>query len=222
MLARYGSINFLRFLSGVYGIVSLFLPWLVLESEGQILTLTLFLNQWSDYYHPHYTPVLFSVLLQISAVLAFALAIMILGCFTAFLSTFIPGMKGRVFALSAGISFCLAPTILLFGFIFLFDSVGGLRTAFSTSLFPGFFMAFVAAVPAFVSLSNLRRTMTFLFAWAVFLIVLFRIFLFAYHWHGEQYHVLIWPSLIFSLIATSLSTLVYGIIAGIVKLLKKK
>ena len=212
MLARK-NLKFLGILSGVYGIVSLLLPWWVVDSSGYVSPLSLWFDGWYEFVPlPYYT------LTHLSAILAITMAIMILGCFTAFLSSFTLGRKGKLLIFSAGISFLLAPITFLVSLGLLFSGLGRIffgsmsRYYYSASVSSGFIMAFVASVPAFLSLGNLRRIKFFLLTWAMFSAVLFCMWTIVFRVHlFVPLSTLLMGSFGNSLILTSISTLVYGI-----------
>lgn len=222
MLAR-NNLNFLSILSGVYGLVSLLLPWWIVDSGGYVHPLSLWFKGWFEF-----APLPYYALTHVSAILAITMAIMILGCFTAFLGSFTPGMKGRKLMFSAGISFSIAPIIFLTSFELLFSGFGriffGSMTGYSSSVSSGFIMAFVAAVPAFVSLGNLKRIKFFLLVWVILSVVWIGFWTIVYGldpsdpYYHERMSALAIGSPIFSLELTSISTLIYGIYL----LLKKK
>lgn len=215
------SRNFLRLLSGVYGIVSLFLPWAFIESSLGHFPVSLW--GWVDfqlfrvYYLPYY------ILTYAFGVLALTLALMVLGCFVELLSCFTPEMKGKKLAFSGGMLFSLTPLVFVFGLGSLFSSMGiiffgstsGPYGTYSSSVASGFIMSFIAAVPAFLSLGNLRRMKFFLLIWAILSPILAITSFFAYRsiWekYGIDYGPLILGSLLGSLMITSILTLVYGI-----------
>jgi len=210
MLARK-NLNFLGILSGVYGITSLLLPWWILDSRGYISPIGLWFDSWHEFVPlPYYT------LTHLSAILAITMAIMILGCFTAFLGSFTPGRKGKLLIFSAGISFSSAPIIFLISLNLLFSGVErvffGSMSGYSSSVSSGFIMAFVAAVPAFLSLGNLRRIKFFLLTWAMLSAVLFCMWTIVFRIHlFVPLSTLLMGCFGNSLILTSISTLVYGI-----------
>jgi len=217
MLARK-NLNFLGILSGIYGMVSLFLPWWVVNSSGYVSPLSLWYGNWHEFVPlPYYT------LTHLSAILAITIAIMILGCFTAFLSSFTPGRKGRMLMFSAGISFVLAPIIYVVSLNLLFSGVGRIffgsmyHYGYSASVSSGFIMAFVASVPAFLSLGNLRRIKIFLLVWALISVGWIGFWTIVYGlnpavpYYHERMNALIMGAPIFSLEITSISTLVYGV-----------
>lgn len=223
------NLNFLGILSGVYGIISLLLPWWILDSGGYVYSLSLWFNDWLAFgslFRP--VPLPYYFLTHVSAILAVTLAIMILGCFTAFMGSFTRGTKRRVLIFSAGISFSLAPIVFLASFELLFSGFGriffGSMAGYSASVSSGFIMAFVAAVPSFVSLGNLRRTKFFLLVWAILSAVWIGLWTIVYSvypsepFYYERMSGLAIGAPIFSLILTSISTLIYGIYL----LLKKK
>jgi len=215
MFARK-NLNFLGILSGVYGIVSLLLPWWILDSRGYISPIGFFHSSWYEFRPlPYYT------LTHLSAILAITMAIMILGCFTVFLGSFTPGRKGKLLMFSAGMSFVLAPIIFLLSLNLLFSGVErvffGTMSGYSSSVSSGFIMAFVAAAPAFLSLGNLRRIKFFLLAWALisFVSIGFWYIVYGLHpsvlYYHERVSALVTSSPFFSLMLTSILTLVYGI-----------
>lgn len=210
MLARE-NLNFLGILSGVYGIVSLLLPWWIVDSGGYVSPLNLWFDSWYEF-----APLPYYTLTYLSAILAITMAIMILGCFTAFLGSFTPGRKGRLLMFSAGISFSVAPIIFLTSLHLLFSGFGqiffGSTSSYSSSVSSGFLMAFVAAVPAFLSLGDLRRIKFFLLTWAMFSAVLFCMWTIVFQVHlFVPLSTLLMGSFGNSLVITSISTLVYGI-----------
>jgi len=215
MLARK-HLNFLGILSGIYGIVSLLLPWWIIDSRGYIFPIGLWFDSWYEF-----APLPYYTLTHLSAILAITIAIMILGCFTAFLSSFTTGKKGRMLIFSAGISFSLAPIIFLAGLELLFSGLEriffGSMSGYSASVSSGFIMAFVAAVPAFLSLGNLRRIKFFLLVWALISVGWIGFWTIVYGlspsvpYYHERMNALVTGSPIFSLMLTSIFTLVYGI-----------
>jgi hypothetical protein len=216
------KINFLGILSGLYGIVSLLLPWGIAELRGYVQPMSLWSEGWF-YFENTYVqaPLPYYTLTHISAILAITIAIMIMGCFTAFLGSLTTGRRERLLMFSAGTSFSLAPIIFLLSLTLLFSGFGrfffGSTAGYSSSVSSGFIMAFVAAVPAFLSLGNLRRIKLFLLVWALisagwigFWTIVYGLNPSVPYYH-ERMSALIIGSPIFSLELTSISTLVYGI-----------
>lgn len=212
--------NYLRLLSGVYGIISVFLPWAFIESSRGNFPMSLW--SWVDFqlFHVYYLP--YYTLTYAFAALVLTLALMVLGCFAEFLSFLTPGMRGKELAFSGGMLFSLTPLVFLFGMTSLFSSMGmiffGSTTAYggySSSVASGFIMSFIAAVPAFLSLGNLRRVKFFLLIWAILSPILALASFFAYRSIWERYGIdfgpLILGSLLGSLMITSILTFIYGI-----------
>jgi len=222
------NIHLLRLLSGAYGLASMFLPWLTTQSYGYVIPLPLWYiirpfprsldpDPWIYVAYPAF-------LAAISVVFTVTLSTLILGCISALLSSITSGMKGRLLIFSAGIEFSLAPIIFVLSFSLLLGGLGTItaRTPFySTGVASGFFMAFVAAVPAFVSLCQLRHLMFFLAGWTIlttFSAMTFLALISTIAPDSPMIGVAIFASSFFSFIVMCASTLVYGVY----KLLKEK
>jgi hypothetical protein len=222
------TLNFLRMLSAVFGIVSLLLPWWIADVDGRIFLfyLTNFLSNVEDnFWEGSVRSLPYYVLMDISAILAVTLALIVLGSFATFFSGFTPGIKGRAIAFMGGTSLCLAPIIFIVSLHILFSSAniffeGSWGSSYSSSFCLGVIMAFVAAVPAFLSIGNLRRMKFFLLTWIVFSLVIFFmiIIVFAYRrFLGEDIYLpslegLVFGLLLGSLMVTSACTFIFGIL----------
>jgi hypothetical protein len=223
-----GELNFLRVLGGVFGVVSLFLPWWIADLGGYIVWFYPmgFWFSGGDYISGTFgriLPMSFSVLMDVSVILAVTVALVVLGCLASFFSSFTLGIKGRGLAFVGGISFCLAPIIFVAGLSSLFSSAGrvfwggtnGFNLPYESSPSVGFYMAFVAAVPVLLSLGNLKRIKRFLLFWFVGSGVLMIFFLLAerevWQHYGLQLGPFLFASFFWSLVVTSVCTFVFGV-----------
>jgi len=139
-----------------------------------------FVNLWFISPGVYYPRALNSILTQLSLISTGALATMILGCIVAFISTNSSGRNGRLLIFSAGTAFCLAAIVFILGFVFISNSAGGISYSNPLSLSSpssGFYMAFVAATPAFLSLATRRSLILFSLGWGALTTALTVIFM---------------------------------------------